>query len=168
MNKWEAVIEYMNNNVGTIGSRQGLISHVQANTEFETWNNHNEYIQVVKARQDRRDRQSFTTIDCYKNYLIQAGLIHKVRANGKTLQGRFFIPEKINQFITIKEVRKKAYGPKLMMIGTDRASKSMCMSAGHYYIGGSGDSDYMIYKDTTNTISEPKEPDFLSEDDMKL
>jgi len=155
MNVWETVIDYMNQNVGQIGSRQALLHHVK--------NNRVVWRQGVG---ERYQVQQFSTVDCYKNYLIQAGLIHKVKVNGKNLQGKFFIPEKLKQY-TLKEVRDMAYGPKLMMIGTDRASKSMCMSAGHYYIGGTNKSDYSIYADT-NTKSVPKEPEFLSKKEMKI
>lgn len=183
MNKWEAVINYMNDNVGTIGSRQQLISYVQANTDTETWHNHNEYIQVIQARQDRRNRQTFTTIDCYKNYLIQAGIIHKIKVDGKYLQGKFYIPERIDPFITIKEVREKAYGPKLMMINTDHGTESMCATAGQYYVGpiyGSTDNDnpkeksgyQKMLKRYIDAIKEPspknRMPEFLSKDDFKI
>lgn len=171
MNTWEAVIEYMNMHVGEIGSRQGLISHIErCSRMYGNWNNHEQYIQVVQERQRRKRNQSFTTIDCYKNYLVQAGLIHKIRMDGKTLQGKFYIPKKIDQFITVKEVREKAYGPKLMIMGVDRGMTNPCASAGHYYIGSSNEGKgYILKEDTSNYAdTKPREPEFLSKDDFKL
>ena len=157
MNVWKTVIEYCNMYAGQIGSRQGLIYHVNRVAGHYGLN------------------QGFNTVDCYKNYLIQAGLIHKIRSNGRTLQGKFFIPKKIDESITIKEVREKAYGPKLMIMGTDhadplgqRSSKSMCLTAGCYYIGGTNGGEYQIMDNTANAPPEPKEPEFLSKDEMKI
>jgi len=160
MNTWETVIEYCNLNVGTIGTRKQLIDHIQKRTE--KW-----ISQVAFTNRERTLKQSFTTIDCYKNYLVQAGFIHKLKIDGKIKQGKFFIPKRIDPFLTIKEVRDKAYGPKLMIMGTDRATKSKCVTAGHYYVGGTNGGDYMIYDNTANR-SKAKEPEFLSKKEMKL
>lgn len=168
MNTWETVIEYCNLNVGTIGTRKQLIDHIQKRTE--KW-----ISQVAFTNRERTLRQSFTTIDCYKNYLVQAGFIHKLKIDGKIKQGKFFIPEQIPIGISIQEVRDKAYGPKLMIMGSDhadplgqRSSKSLCLTAGHYYVGGTNGGDYMIMDNTANAPPEPKEPEFLSKKEMKL
>jgi hypothetical protein len=161
MNIWETVIDYMNRNVGMMGSRKDLLDYIQSQTE--TWENHGQYIQVVERRKTKKYINSFNTIDCYKNYLIQAGLIQKIKINGKELRGKFFIPLKIDYAITIEEVRKMAYGPTTMIIGTD--TSSLWSSAGRY-------ANYTDYK---NHITEKKpkkkkhiEPEFLSEEEMRI
>jgi len=98
--KWELVIEFMNENKGMVKSRKQLLDWMDVNRNFPI------------------NRKGYTTIDCYKNYLLQANLIKKIPKYNVTdpdpskyVRGKFFIPhEGIPENLSVGDVRSMAYG----------------------------------------------------------
>jgi len=103
--KWELVIEFMNINKGSVKTRKQLLEWIKAH----------EYITHTRT---------YTTIDCYKNYLLKANLIKKVPKYSVDTQfpfgsaeqdgyvrGKFYIPlEGIPENLSVGDVRSMAYG----------------------------------------------------------
>lgn len=149
MTVWQVIINFLNDNVGQIVTRQDLLIHVHEKFMFSG------------VFSNLLHNPSDSTIDTYKNYLIQAGFLQKVYSEyGRYLRGKIFVPREIPVDITIDYVRHRAYSKDDENVIWNDVTWRLYSS--------SSNIDCSLDKKYSTAIKDDVEDDFIKKEEMQI